>query len=82
MEQNLTSQTRSGVEQVLQVAHGRTIHLTVSSPKLTVATTGSRKGEESAVCPPHPGTIHGICIRCGATVASQEATTEEHVGLK
>ena len=32
-----------------------------------------------SLCPPHPGMMHGICIRCGSVL---EPVAEEHVALR
>ncbi|KAL0050233.1 hypothetical protein WJX82_006909 [Trebouxia sp. C0006] len=45
-----------------------------------------RTDASQPVCPPHPGLMHGMCIRCGASVDEQEETAIPlkylHMGLQ
>ncbi|MCO5580894.1 hypothetical protein L7F22_034767 [Adiantum nelumboides] len=49
--------------------------------------TGYNGNQFSAVavaqrCPPHPGYIHGLCIKCGSLKLSDETAEESHVALR
>lgn len=45
-----------------------------------------RTDASQPICPPHPGLMHGMCIRCGASVDEQEETAIPlkylHMGLQ
>lgn len=54
----------------------------VSSHPVNDRLTNSDGNAKSNSCPPHPGFLHGLCIRCGLLKPSDEVNDERNVALR